>query len=141
TLGLRGVGRAHDRAAPLGSAAHAVVGPAGRVIFVVAAVVSMFGYLSASVLSEPRGLFALARDGFLPRQFVSVHPRFRSPYFAIVTYGVAVAAIAMSGTFERLASFASLAALLLDFLCAVSAYALRRRDVRTEIGRASCRAR
>lgn len=131
-LGILGLELAQDRTTPLASAAHAVVGPVGRVIFVIAAVVSMFGYLSANVLSEPRGLFALARDGFLPRQFVSVHPRFRSPYFAIVTYGVVVAAIAMSGTFEQLAIFANLAALLLYFLCAVSAYALRRRDVRTD---------
>ena len=59
---------------PLASAAARVVGPIGRTILIVGAVISMFGYLSANVLSEPRGLFAFSRDGFLPRVLARVHP-------------------------------------------------------------------
>ena len=62
----------------------------------------------------------------------AVHPRFHTPSRAILIYGVIVASIALSGTFEELAVFANLAALVLYFLCAIAAWVLRRRDVRTD---------
>lgn len=131
-LGILGLDLAGDRTTPLASAAAAVVGPVGRTVLVVGAVISMFGYLSANVLSEPRGLFAMSRDGFLPRVLTSVHPQFHTPHKAIVVYGVIVAAIALSGTYETLAVFANLSALMLYFMCAIAAYVLRKRDVRTD---------
>jgi len=131
-LGIMGTALANDSTTPLASAANAVVGPAGRTVLVVGAVISMFGYLSANVLSEPRGVFAMSRDGFLPRLLSSVHPAFHTPHMAIVVYGTVIAGIALSGTFETLAKFANLAAVLLYFLCAVAAFILRKRDVRTD---------
>jgi basic amino acid/polyamine antiporter, APA family len=131
-LGIQGLELANERTTPLASAAGAVAGPIGRTILIVGAVISMFGYLSANVLSEPRGLFAFGRDGFLPRSLAAVHPRFHTPHVAILVYGVIVGAIALSGTFETLAVFANLAALMLYFLCAIAAWVLRRRNVRTD---------
>jgi amino acid transporter len=131
-LGVLGPALAEDRTTPLASAAGAMLGPTARTIMIAAAVVSMFGYLSANILSEPRGLFAFSRDRFLPKVLALVHPRYRTPTVAIVTYGVMVSAIAVSGTFERLGVFANLAALALYFLCAVAAWLLRRRNVRTD---------
>lgn len=131
-LGIQGVELANERTTPLASAAAAVVGPIGRTVLIVGAVISMFGYLSANVLSEPRGLFAFSRDGFLPKILSAVHPQFHTPHVAILVYGVVVGAIALSGTFETLAVFANLAALMLYFLCAIAAWVLRRRDVRTD---------
>ena len=58
--------------------------------------------------------------------------RFHTPHNAIVIYGVVVGAIALSGTYETLTVFANLAALMLYFLCAIAAYVLRKRDVRTD---------
>lgn len=131
-LGILGLGLADDRTTPLASAAGVAVGPIGRTVLIVGAAVSMFGYLSANVLSEPRGLFALSRDGFLPRALASVNIRHHTPGAAIIVYGVLVAAIALSGTFEQLAVFANLAALMVYFLCAVAAFVLRKRDVRMD---------
>jgi APA family basic amino acid/polyamine antiporter len=131
-LGIMGTALANDSTTPLASAANAVVGPVGRTVLVVGAVISMFGYLSANVLSEPRGVFAMSRDGFLPRLLSSVHPAFHTPHLAIIVYGTAIAGIALSGTFETLAKFANLAAVLLYFLCAVAAFILRKKDVRTD---------
>lgn len=131
-LGILGTALANDRTTPLASAADAIVGPTGRTILVVGAVISMFGYLSANILSEPRGLFAMARDRFMPRILMAVHPTFHTPHKAIVIYGVIVASIALSGTYETLTIFANLSALMLYFLCAVAAYVLRQKDVRSD---------
>jgi amino acid transporter len=131
-LGIQGLELGNERTTPLASAAGTVAGPIGRTILIVGAVISMFGYLSANVLSEPRGLFAFSRDGFLPKSLAAVHPQFHTPHVAILVYGVIVGAIALSGTFETLAVFANLAALTLYFLCAIAAWELRRRNVRTD---------
>ena len=131
-LGVMGPALADDTVAPLSSAAAAFAGRAGRTLLLVGATVSMFGWLTGSILAGPRGLFALARDGFLPRQVAAVHPRFRTPHVAIATYATLALVLALSGTFERLAVVSNLAALGLYFLCAIAAWVLRRRGVRGE---------
>ena len=60
----------------------------------------MFGYVSGMTLAVPRMLFAFGRDGFLPRQLAAVHPRFRTPYVAIVVQTIVVIVLAVTGSFE-----------------------------------------
>lgn len=131
-LGIMGLDLAQTGRTPLAEAAGVVFGPGARTIMIAAAVFSMFGYLSANMLSEPRGLFALSRDRFLPSVLTTVHPVFRTPNVAIVIYGVLAAFFAVVGTFEWLTRFSNLAALSLYFLCAVSTLLLRRKGVRSD---------
>ena len=66
-LGIMGTDLAGTGRTPLAAAAGvAWRGPAARTLMIAAAVVSMFGYRTANMLSEPRGLFAMSRDGFSP---------------------------------------------------------------------------
>ncbi|HEY5807604.1 MAG TPA: amino acid permease, partial [Povalibacter sp.] len=131
-LGIMGLDLAGTGRTPLAEAAGVVFGPVARSVMIAAALVSMFGYLTANILSEPRGLFAMSRDGFLPALFTRVDPRFKTPNVAIAIYGVMVATLAVVGTFEWLTMFSNLAALSLYFLCAISTLALRRRNVRAD---------
>jgi APA family basic amino acid/polyamine antiporter len=129
-LGILGGQLGDERTTPLANAARAALGSGAGNLLIVGAVISMFGYLTANVLSEPRGLFAFGRDRFLPRVLSQVHPTFHTPSVAIITYGFMVTGLALSGTFEQLAVFANLAALMLYFLCALAAWRLRARNVR-----------
>jgi APA family basic amino acid/polyamine antiporter len=131
-LGIMGLSLADTGRTPLAEAAGIALGPTARTILIAAAVVSMFGYLSANMLSEPRGLFAMSRDGFLPSGLARVHPVFRTPNVAIVVYGTLVLILAVVGTFEWLTRFSNLAALSLYFLTAVSTLRLRKLDVRSD---------
>jgi amino acid transporter len=76
-------------------------------------------------LSVPRIVFALARDGFLPRALATVHPIHRTPQAAIVVQTILALALAISGTFERLAILANVSALALYLGCAVAAWRLQ----------------
>lgn len=115
---------------PLAHAAGVGFGAGGRELILIGAAVSMFGYTSGMVLAVPRMLFAFGRDGFLPRSVARVHPRFRTPYVAIIAQGVIVIALALSGSFERLAIIANGSVLLVYAACVAAVLELRRRDVR-----------
>ncbi len=114
---------------PLADAAAVVFGPWGRTMVLVGAAVSMLGYVGGMTLAVPRALFALARDGFLPRPLAAVHPTFRTPHVAIAVQAVVVLALAISAGFEKLAILANLSTVLLYAGCALAAWQLRRRGV------------
>ncbi|CAN5131452.1 APC family permease [soil metagenome] len=128
--GLLGASLATDKT-PLASAAAVALGPAGRTMILVGSVVSMFGYVSGMMLAVPRMLFALARDGFLPRVVATTHPVRGTPNVAIAIQTVIVALLAVYGFFEVLAIAANVAVLLVYGACALAVLELRRRDVRT----------
>ena len=114
---------------PLADAAAVALGPWGRTLILLGAAVSMFGYVSGMTLAVPRALFALGRDGFLPRQLAAVHPRFHTPHVAIAVQGVVVLALALTSGFEPLAVLANVSTLLLYAGCCVASWELRRRGV------------
>ena len=116
---------------PLAAAMAKAVGPAGGLLLLAGAAISMFGYLSGMMLAAPRTLFAFARDGFLPAVFARVNPKTHVPVVAIVTHGIIVSALAITGSFQSLAILSNISALLLYLLCSVAAFELRRRDVRS----------
>jgi amino acid transporter len=115
--------------APLAAAAGRSLGSWARLVLLVGAAVSMFGYVGGMTLAVPRALYAFARDGFLPAPLAAVHPRFRTPYVAIAVQATIACALAVTSTFERLAILANLATLVLYGACCVAAWALRRRGV------------
>jgi len=120
------------KAAPLAAVAERLMGSPGRLLLLIGAAISTFGYMSGMTLAVPRALFAFARDGFLPRQMAAVHPVFHTPWLAIVLQSAVVCALAVANEFEALAVLANLSALLLYFMCAVAAWELRRRGVQNE---------
>jgi len=127
--GILGNGLAQATVAPLADAAGASLGGWARSLLLAGAAISMFGYLGGMTLSIPRMVFALARDGFLPRALAAVHPTFRVPQAAIIAQSALTVALAISGTFERLAILANVSALALYFGCALASWRLRHQAV------------
>ena len=130
--GLLGPALAGDQVAPLATAAGEAYGPTARTIMLAAAVASMFGNLSGSILAGPRGLFALGRDGFLPGAIAAVHPVRRTPFVAIAVYGVVALGFGLSRSFETLAILVNFGTLLVYIGVALAAWRLRVAGVRLE---------
>ena len=77
-------------------------------------------------------IFAFGRDGVLPAWFAHVHPRYRSPDVAIITYALLAFALSITGTFEQLAVLSNVAVLLMYLLCCAACWFLVQRDVRAD---------
>lgn len=118
-----------ESATPLPDAAAVALGPAGRTLLLAGVVVSTFGYLSGMALASPRALYALARDGFLPRALGAVHPRFHTPWIAVLVQVGLCCGLAIASDFGPLALISNVAALLAYLGCTVGAWELRRRGV------------
>src|SRR5881398_1361786 len=96
--GTLGVDLANHKDAPLAEAAALFLGNIGRTILLEGATISAFGFVTSDILSSPRMIFAFGRDGALPAWFAHVHPRYRSPDVAIITYAVLAFALSITGT-------------------------------------------
>jgi len=124
--GILGDGLAKATVSPLADAAGASMGGWARALLIAGAAVSMFGYLGGMTLAIPRMLYALARDGFLPRALARVDPVHHSPQRAILLQSALIVGLAISGTFEKLAILADVSALALYLGCALAAWRFRR---------------
>lgn len=109
---------------PLADAAGASLGAWARALLLAGASISMFGHLGGMTLSIPRIVYAMARDGFLPRALAVVDPVRRSPRTAIVVQSAVTLAFAITGTFEGLAVLANVCALALYLGCAIASWKL-----------------
>jgi amino acid transporter len=109
--------------------AMARISPVLRLLMLVGAALSMFGWMSSDILASPRVLFAFARDGFLPRALGRLHRGSHAPHIAILCYAGLAAVLAVSGTFAELAVLATLASAALYIAACAAAWRLARRGV------------
>jgi APA family basic amino acid/polyamine antiporter len=67
----------------------------GQFIISLGAVAGITSVMLVLMLSQPRVLLAMARDGLLPESFfAAVHPRFRTPWKATILTGISVGSLA-----------------------------------------------
>jgi amino acid transporter len=118
----------HDKT-PLAEAAATFIGNTGRTILIIGAAVSAFGFVASDILSSPRMLFAIGRDGVLPRWFAHVHPRYRSPDVAIIVYAALAFVLSVCSSFEQLAVLSNVAVLSMYLLCFAGVWPLLRRSI------------
>ena len=99
--------------------------PITDVILIVAAIISCLGNTSGDVMATPRLLFAGAKDGLFPKFLAKVHPRFATPYTAVITYALLIFIFSLSGEFRQLAVLSSCATLLIYLAVVLATIKLR----------------
>jgi len=89
--------------APVADAAAVFLGPSGKWLVTLGALVSIGGINVAASFITPRTAVALAEDGLLPRHFAELG-RYGTPHLAILATGLLAIPVALSGTFTQLAA-------------------------------------
>ncbi len=107
--------------------AERAMGRAGGAFVAAAILLSISGAMNGWIMTAPRVFFAQARDGLFLPVFGRIHPRFRTPYVSIALFAAWSALLALSGTYETLASYAMYAAWLFYGLTAAGVMVLRMR--------------
>ena len=94
---------------PLADAGQQILGPVAGGVMALAALISIFGNLSAVMLIGPRLTYAFAERGEFPKFFGELHSRFRTPIGSIAVFAAIVWMMALSGTFVWLATISVVA--------------------------------
>jgi APA family basic amino acid/polyamine antiporter len=84
---------------PLADAAGTFMGPVGATVITAGALISITGTLNVITMVSPRIPFAMAEKGQLPRFFAATHPRFHTPYNAILISAAVMLVLTLLGSF------------------------------------------
>ena len=114
-------------ATPIADAARLFLGAGGALLVGVGSIVSMTGNTAGQVLTGARMIFALAEHGQLPQWFGRIHPTYRTPANAVLFTSTVAAALALTGSFAKLAVVAAVARLIMYAGSAAATLKLRYR--------------
>jgi len=112
---------------PLADAASAVLGGKGREFVLLISLLTVVSTINAIVLTTPRILFAIGRDGLMPAWLTSVN-RGGTPAAALFTGTMVSAILVISGTFDTLIGIASILFVMVYLSGFISIIVLRRRE-------------
>lgn len=80
-------------------------------IIAVSAVIALATVFLVFQIGQPRLWMAMSRDGLLPRVFSSIHPKFKTPWFATIITGLVVAIPALFMNLTEVTDLASIGTL------------------------------
>ena len=89
------------------------------------AIMAILGTLNSVFLLFPRIMYAGAEDRLMPAWLGWVHPRFRTPSRAIISMGVIILVLTLSGSFQKLSILVTVAMVML-YIGVVTAVISRR---------------
>jgi amino acid transporter len=73
------------------------MGPLGVGIITIAGIIAALSSVNTSTMAHSRVAYALARDGYFPKSFFSLHSRFSTPFIAVLVGSIFTGAFAATG--------------------------------------------
>jgi amino acid transporter len=120
-----------NQEAPLAELAKELFGEFGFLSILLLSFIAVWSTLSSIFTLLPRVLFAGAQDGLMPKILAKIHPKYNTPYLAIVFLGILGFAFAASGSFQYLLILVTGASLVLYFGAILAFFKLRIIDKRS----------
>ena len=108
-------------------AAQKIFGVVGASVAAAVVMVSTFGATNGSMMTGPRIFYAMAEDGNFFRPIAAVHPRFKTPYAAILLAAALGVTYVLLRNFQQLADAFVLGIWPFYALAVAGVYILRRR--------------
>ena len=117
-----------DTKVPATSVMRIALGDAGVRLIALGIAVSTLGFLSQSILTQPRVYFAMARDKLFFQSVAKVTKRTHVPVVAIILQGVWTLVVAVSGRYEQILNYVVSMDFLFFGLTGATLFVLRRRE-------------
>lgn len=108
------------------TAAANLFGPFASSLITILVATSVLGCLSATLLSNPRTLFALSRDGYFFKFGSYIHPKHQTPNGAIWFEGLWACGLIMIGNFEIILKVLSVPLVIISLMTVLSIFVFRR---------------
>lgn len=115
--------------------------PSGRIISAVASAlfsprigsiigglvaISVLGCLSATILTGPRVIYAMAKDSRLPPLLAGIHPKYGTPSNAIIFHAAWAILLLVTGTFDQLLDYITVPSVLFGAINVIGLLIIRR---------------
>jgi APA family basic amino acid/polyamine antiporter len=105
----------------------AIGSPFGAQLIVLVIAVSIFSAANGIILTTSRVSYAMARDGLFFRSLAHVHPRYKTPAFAVMAGCGWAAVLALSASFQQLLTYVVFSGWIFYALGAASIFVYRKR--------------
>ncbi|MFT4077544.1 MAG: APC family permease [Asticcacaulis sp.] len=121
-LGLIGPDKLAQTRTPLLDSARVPLGPWASPLIISAAAMSIMKSLNGIALGFSRSLYAMGREGALPRFLTAVHPKFGTPYIAVaICWAAGLAGIFLPDDLVFLLLAVNIPTMLKYMACSISA--------------------
>jgi APA family basic amino acid/polyamine antiporter len=122
-LGLEGLAATTT---PASSAAELMFGTAGDTFVTAAIAISTFGFLNLGILAPTRVYYAMAADRVFFPALAHLHPKYRTPWLAIVIQTTWTCVLALTGSYGQLLNYVVFADWIFFGLTVASVLVFRR---------------
>ena len=123
-LGLEGLA---GTTTPASSAARIMFGQAGDTFVTAAIAISTFGFLNLGILAPTRVYYAMAADRVFLPALATLHPKYRTPWLAIIIQTTWTCVLALTGRYEQLLNYVVFADWIFFGLTVATLFVFRRR--------------
>ncbi len=110
-----------------GQAGQVLFGAAGGRIFAGVVLVCVLSSMAGFMMAAPRVYYAMARDRVFPAAMAAVHPRFGTPYRAILLQAVLAVFLVLFATFSQIVAYFIFVTVLFVALTVAAVFILRRK--------------
>jgi APA family basic amino acid/polyamine antiporter len=86
-----------EQSSPIAFVAQQALGPAGGILITVGLAIAGLAATNEAILAQSRVLYAMSRDGYMPRGLSKIHKRFSTPHVAIMVCAVFTLIFAATG--------------------------------------------
>ena len=86
-----------EQSSPIAFVAEQALGPAGGVLITIGLAIAGLAATNEAILAQSRVLYAMSRDGYMPKALGKVHKRFSTPHVAIIVSTIFTVIFAATG--------------------------------------------
>jgi amino acid transporter len=86
-----------EQASPIAYVAEQAMGPVGGVLVTIGLAIAGLAATNEAIMAQSRVLYAMSRDGYLPKALCKVHKRYCTPYVAVIVCAIFTALFTATG--------------------------------------------